>query len=25
LIQFATDVAMKIFPDFQYGWLPEEF
>ena len=25
LIQFASDCAMKIFPDFKYGWLPEEF
>jgi len=25
LIQFATDCAMAIFPDFKYGWLPEEF
>lgn len=25
LIQFASDCAMTIFPDFKYGWLPEEF
>lgn len=25
LIQFASDCAMKLFPDFKYGWLPEEF
>ena len=25
LIQFASDCAMAIFPDFKYGWLPEEF
>lgn len=25
LIQVATDVAGWIFPDFRYGWLPEEF
>jgi aarF domain-containing kinase len=25
LIQFATDVACSIFPDFKYGWLPHEF
>lgn len=25
LIQFASDCAAVIFPDFRYGWLPEEF
>lgn len=25
LIQFASDCAMWLFPDFKYGWLPEEF
>jgi aarF domain-containing kinase len=25
MIEFATDVARKIFPDFKYSWLAEEF
>jgi aarF domain-containing kinase len=25
LIRWGTDVATWIFPDFKYGWLPDEF
>lgn len=25
LITFASDCALKIFPDYKYGWLPDEF
>jgi aarF domain-containing kinase len=25
LVQFASDVAERIFPNFRYGWLPHEF
>ena len=25
LVNFVSDVAMAIFPDYKYGWLPEEF
>ena len=25
MIEVACDVAKKIFPDFKYGWLAEEF
>ena len=24
-MQFAVDMAERIFPDFRYGWLPTEF
>ena len=25
MIQFGCDIAAKIFPDFKYGWLADEF
>jgi len=25
LVEFISDAAMAIFPDYKYGWLPEEF
>ena len=25
LIRFASDCAIKLFPDYKYGWLPDEF